>query len=655
MLQFAPTLKSEFGWCLDHARAHRVRPIRQFAEEEIVLPEGPFAGQRFRIRRQPFAGLFFDAIDSGRWTKSATLGCVQSGKSLISWVIPSLWYLFEWREPMVGGVPTMETAEAKWSKELLPAIVKTRYAEYLPTHGRGSRGGMADEVIFTNGARLKFMHGHGGDEARSSYTARIAIVTEADKIDTAGEASREAPPIKQIEARTHSYDADQRRFHAECTVSVPTGYIWQAYTNGTRSRIVVQCLYCGHWVTPERAHLRGWQEAENAIEARQRAFFVCPKCEHAWTDAERRRMNQEAKLLHHGESIDTGGRISGEPPATDTFGMRWNAFNNLLWSTGAIGTAEWEGARAEDLDAAEKYVLQFYWAMPWTPPRYELVPLEWNTVRRRYGQWTKGIVPADAQALTLGMDLGKWIGWWVAMAWLADGRGHVVDYGSFPINTEHDDLVELAILEALREFRPRIEAGWTIDGSGVSRLPDRVFCDGNYKPKAVEAFCRESGPRYLVSHGYGIGQEHKKPYREPAKLGGTVVVIGEDYYVEWNPEEQCFEVHVLADAWKTQLYEGLQTSPEKAGAITLYQADGNEHKKIARHYTSEEMVEELHPERGVVKKWVHKRGANHWFDCSYNAKAAGHLCGVRVLPVPDLSPAIDATARPIVVSLPSYQ
>ncbi len=57
---------------------------------------------------------------------------------------------------------------------------------------------------------------------------------------------------------------------------------------------------------------------------------------------------------------------------------------------------------------------------------------------------------------------------------------------------------------------------------------------------------------------------------------------------------------MLADAWKTQLYEGLQTSPEKAGGDHAPPGRRqHEHKKIARHYTSEEMVEELHPERGA--------------------------------------------------------
>ena len=59
--------QTDLRWFLAQARPRRLRTMRQFAEEEIIIPDGPFAGRRFRCVRQPYTGLWFDAVDSGRW------------------------------------------------------------------------------------------------------------------------------------------------------------------------------------------------------------------------------------------------------------------------------------------------------------------------------------------------------------------------------------------------------------------------------------------------------------------------------------------------------------------------------------------------------------------------------------------------------------
>jgi hypothetical protein len=52
---------------------------------------------------------------------------------------------------------------------------------------------------------------------------------------------------------------------------------------------------------------------------------------------------------------------------------------------------------------------------------------------------------------------------------------------------------------------------------------------------------------------------------------------------------------------------------------------------LAKHLTAEAKTEEFLPERGVVVKWERLRRQNHWFDALYNACAAGHSCGVRLV------------------------
>ncbi len=63
----------------------------------------------------------------------------------------------------------------------------------------------------------------------------------------------------------------------------------------------------------------------------------------------------------------------------------------------------------------------------------------------------------------------------------------------------------------------------------------------------------------------------------------------------------------------------------------MFQAAPQEHLALAKHLTAETKTEEFVSGRGVLVKWERLRRQNHWFDALYNACAAGHLCGVRLV------------------------
>ena len=65
----SPQAEQELSWFLNRARPARVRSLREFAESEIIIPDGPFAGRRFRCDRQLYTRLWFEAIDSGPWNR----------------------------------------------------------------------------------------------------------------------------------------------------------------------------------------------------------------------------------------------------------------------------------------------------------------------------------------------------------------------------------------------------------------------------------------------------------------------------------------------------------------------------------------------------------------------------------------------------------
>ena len=122
--------------------------MREFAEQEIILPTGPFEGRRFNCLRQPFTRLLLDEEDRRDpatgylyWRRRNVTGPQQCGKSLLGFVIPILYHLFEVQETVVCGVPSLDTVSDKWYEDLLPVIERTRYRELLPRAGAGLGAG----------------------------------------------------------------------------------------------------------------------------------------------------------------------------------------------------------------------------------------------------------------------------------------------------------------------------------------------------------------------------------------------------------------------------------------------------------------------------------------------------------------------------------
>ncbi|MHC4178645.1 MAG: terminase gpA endonuclease subunit, partial [Planctomycetota bacterium] len=496
----------ELSWGIAQSRTPKVRTMRQYTEDELIIPEGPHKDERWRLYRQPFVGLLLDAIDSGNWTRFAIAGCVQGGKSLFGFVNPTGYHLFECKDNVILGVPnTNVIGRDKWNNEIKPTIEASRYAGLMPTRGVGSQGGWGNEVAFDHGAKLKFMTGTGGDENRSSYTARVVVCTEIDKMDRAGEISREADPITQLAARSNAWDRPDRRLYMECTVSHTEGRIWQEYTKGTASRIACPCPYCRGYVTPERDSIQGWEDAANEFEAEENACFVCPACEHKLTEDDRREMNRAAVLLHRGQEIDNKGTITGPLPPTRTLGFRWNAFNNMFWSPAAIGVAEWLGVRARDKESAERELSQFYWTTPWDPPNIKLAPLDAETVAKRTAGYKKGIVPAECVGISVGVDTHKRHLDWTAMAWLAGNNGFVIDYGEQTVLADKLGLVQ-GFRQAFGELRTYLESGWhSVDGKIIR--PSQVWIDSGYHEhkKPVYSFC------LLANKGCEPGAERYRP------------------------------------------------------------------------------------------------------------------------------------------------
>lgn len=175
-------------------------------------------------------------------------------------------------------------------------------------------------------------------------------------------------------------------------------------------------------------------------------------------------------------------------------------------------------------------------------------------------------------------------------------------------------------------------AHFPVEGKENSpKQPTQVWVDSGYQAPVVYAFCREAGDRFRPAVGRGAAQQRQQWYNRPTQSGSVVKHIGEGFHINHLRAERLRLVEIDADHWKTWVHQRLSTPLGTPGAMTLFQATPQDHPAFAKHLTAETKTEEFVTGKGVVVKWERIRRQNHWFDAFYNACAAGHFCGVRLV------------------------
>lgn len=577
-------LREEFAAFFAAARAPRFRSMGEFAQAEIIAPPGgPRPGLPINFDDQPWPRLWFAEVDSERFVYHALVAMVQGGKTLAGWVIPAMYYLFERQENVGCGIPQMEMAWDKWSRDLLPVIRASRYAHLIPTTGLGSKGGKFESITFTNGVTLKFLSARGSDAKRSGITFRILVMTEVDKYDEAGESSRETNPVAQMIARLESHPMLNTRVFLECTPSFTTGKIWREYTGGTESRIVLQCPYCAAWGTLEREHLRGWQEAADEVAARELAHFVCPNCEHSWTEAERVSIHRTAKLVHRGQEVTPEGDIVGPVPRTYTLGFRASMANNCFKPAADIGWKEWRARHQPDEVETEegnneKALLQFQWAKPWGGETAG-TGINPEIVASRLSGLPPGVLPWNTETLVAKIDVHQKWHVWTLCAGVPTLLGHppaytIIDYGLSlnpdprgPDGPDHAVRRGLELLCAELEDRPYETEEGQIYKPGL----DLGLIDSGSFSSIVLEVANARGGVWRLDKGQGKDDkrvkldEHK--YQQPKQPRTADVRDGDHWFdsrqpaVDESDNKRWWLVIADTNHWMGKLHAGFMKTP----------------------------------------------------------------------------------------------
>ena len=265
-------------------------------------------------------------------------------------------------------------------------------------------------------------------------------------------------------------------------------------------------------------------------------------------------------------------------------------------------------------------------SLPAKAAAVDLTEFDAAAITRRTTPDIRGRVPSWCKRITVGIDVGKWLCHWTALAWGEHATPHVIEYGRLEVPSR-DMAEELAILTALRKFQDEIFAtGWPADGGPMR--PDLVFVDVGYKQDTVRQFVGESGPAWWGIKGFSrLTDEDAK--RQNSKL----VSKGKDSVVVDLLDGLPMIVESQANAWKSWLHARLQTPMGQPGAMTLYNPGPRavEHMGFAKHLTAERKMEEFVAGKGLVTKWEAVNRNNHWLDATCMAAVAGWYAGERLI------------------------
>jgi hypothetical protein len=249
-------------------------------------------------------------------------------------------------------------------------------------------------------------------------------------------------------------------------------------------------------------------------------------------------------------------------------------------------------------------------------------------------------LPANASALTVGIDVGKYRCHWTATAWWEGAGGCVVDYGVLEVSGNDGinsgdraaDMVasEPAIYRALLSFRDEMLTKEYVDATGTRRKIDMVMIDSGTYTNAVYEFVRQVRGVWHPSKGIAN-------YRPRAK-STEVCRAGKNQHAQWMEAAKVWLYELDTDHWKQWVHERFLTpsfdeqNMLRRGSLSIYEPIGKQkHTSYAQHIVAEELLTEFKEGKGVKTYWHPRNDNNHWLDATYLAAACTESMGIALI------------------------
>lgn len=301
--------------------------------------------------------------------------------------------------------------------------------------------------------------------------------------------------------------------------------------------------------------------------------------------------------------------------------------------------------RGEDAFAAE------YQNEPLPEQRTAVGSIDPEMMLERLYPAPRGTIPSEASVVTAGIDVQGACLYWLVAAWTDEGRGWIVDYGTFPdqggirlsLQEVHYSLAsafpnateEERIASGCRAAIEMLAQDWRSESGGVLRM-DRILIDSGWgqHTATVRAAVRATRAPVNTSKGFAIGAKHTKQIAEGRRKPGERVGLNWRMTDPIRSGIGVREVQFDSNFWKSWVASRFRTPVGVPGSLEICgdsPADIRRHTQLARQFEAEESV--LVEAAGRrVEEWLIRRPGldNHFLDCVVLASVAANIAGVRI-------------------------
>jgi len=443
---------------------------------------------------------------------------------------------------------------------------------------------------------------------------RYLVFDETDKYPEAT-GKRESDPISLGEKRTRTYQWN-RVIWKISSPTTETGYIWKALQ--TEAQVIfyfwVCCPYCVQYQVMEFDQIKFPKDERDpeTMEQKKLAWYECKHCEKSWDDAARNKAVRNGHWRAAGlEDSHMGLELFAY---LKTYRPTKIGFHLPAWLSYFVSLSEVAGAFLKGRSDFQKLkdFMNGYKAEPW---RQTLITTAQEEVLKARCDLAPQTVPAEAVALTAGIDVQKYGFWFVVRAWAVDYTSWLIHYGQL---AAWEDVERLLFDTTYPIVKPEADGEGAAAGDGrVARIM-RAAIDTGGGDKDFGLSMTEETYWWLRQNAVGRGCRVFGTKGASRSLAGKVHMTKP---IDKTPSGKALPgglqiLQLDTNDIKDMFFYRLNQAMEHGAQAAYLHAETDQ--VYATHITAEEKERD---EKGI-ERWIQKKARNDLLDC----ECLAHIC-----------------------------
>ncbi len=552
-------------------KKRRKLKVSEWAAQNVIVPDGPYAGARYRKDVNPYLLGIMDTWGERGIEEVIVVGAPQVGKTLV--LYSCLAYCVDYRPaPRMLAMPDDETMKAVVEEKLKPLFRKSRGVSKMYQGVKGRR------VRFSDSTSIWISSAASPSQRASLSIQDLFLDEEALYQRYAGKGD----PVTDFLERTNSYSNTRKVLRISKPVGGKECSILQALETCDEVREYnTVCPACGVAQIMEEEHFIIQGKSKDDIEITRISReslgrYRCPHCKMEWSDAMRDRA-VKAGFWQAKERVVNPRKI----------GFHLPGYLSQSVSLSKVVAKRLEAEKSDDAELRQAYANGIL-ARAYDPVIHK--SNEQAVLSLKDDDLAPQTVPLGAVALTCGIDMQKRGFWFMVMAWDKKLNGTIIDYGFI---NNFDKVYELTYQTSYRrEDSDELAGIWRglLDtGGGESDIENVTRTEEAY------AFLSQYGNNVLLG---AKGNSHKQ-------INPVTWSI-----LERMPKSKTVLTGLKLHMIDTHYFKALATARLQTNARQHFVLHNGACELLARQLCSEELVLQ-----GKKQVWRRKRKDNHLFDC----------------------------------------